>query len=822
MFAAVVFNIPSRRAFDYLLPSDAPPDVVGRRVLAPLAERPTVGVVVAVSESSRVAAKAKPLVRVFADMPPLPAETLELARFCASYYQCPLGRVIAAVMPTIFRRSGEYASGGRLALVEPTPELPPMMRPKNRLPMKIVGALAAGPLTVAELTARIGTTSASITRVLPALLAAGAVTRQAIEESGGAVFETEATEAAAESDRQRTLFVSARRRGEQTETKSGAHEGAQLTPPQERAFTEIQSAIEAGEKSDAGCVHLLLGKTGSGKTEIYLRLIERALAAKRQALALTPEIHLTPQFAAAIRRRFSGRRILILHSDLNDNARAAGWLAATRGEADVVVGTRLAVFTPMPRLGLIIVDEEHDPSFRQDDGFSFSARDLAVWRARRFGFSVVLGSATPSLETYHNALGGKYGLTRLEERFAVAKIDPKIIPDAGEKNEHGLAPAFIEAARAQLAAGKQGLIFINRRGYAPALVCRACATAIECDKCSARMVAHRTTRELKCHRCAASRPLPLQCPQCGGELAALGHGTQRIEEGLARVFPQAKIARADSDSLSRRGKFEELTRRFDAREIDLLVGTQIISKGHNFPNLGFVGVLGADGGLWSSDFRAAERLFAQLSQVGGRGTRGEDGCEIVAQTAFPDHPLFAEWRADDVEKCWQRLLEERRRASLPPFSFLAVLRARGADPERVEAFLQNAHRLALLPVAAAPSGQALARQEGQKMPSRYSFEKEAEAETDIEDAPESPRDSDWDSAPAAATESTDNENREITIYEPTPDLIAKISNEYRFNLLFEAANRADLRRFLRHFFLRIEKTPSTGIRWRIDVDPVSI
>ena len=222
MFAAVVFNIPSRRAFDYLLPSDAPPDVVGRRVLAPLAERPTVGVVVAVSESSRVAAKAKPLVRVFADMPPLPAETLELARFCASYYQCPLGRVIAAVMPTIFRRSGEYASGGRLALVEPTPELPPMMRPKNRLPMKIVGALAAGPLTVAELTARIGTTSASITRVLPALLAAGAVTRQAIEESGGAVFETEAAEAAAESDRQRTLFVSARRRGEQTETKSGA------------------------------------------------------------------------------------------------------------------------------------------------------------------------------------------------------------------------------------------------------------------------------------------------------------------------------------------------------------------------------------------------------------------------------------------------------------------------------------------------------------------------------------------------------------------------------------------------------------------------
>ena len=697
MFAAVVFNIPSRRAFDYLLPSDAPPDVVGRRVLAPLAERPTVGVVVAVSESSRVAAKAKPLVRVFADMPPLPAETLELARFCASYYQCPLGRVIAAVMPTIFRRSGEYASGGRLALVEPTPELPPMMRPKNRLPMKIVGALAAGPLTVAELTARIGTTSASITRVLPALLAAGAVTRQAIEESGGAVFETEAAEAAAESDRQRTLFVSARRRGEQTETKSAQSDGAQLTPPQERAFAEIQAAIEAGEKSGAGCGHLLLGKTGSGKTEIYLRLIERALAAKRQALALTPEIHLTPQFAAAIRRRFSGRRILILHSDLNDNARAAGWLAATRGEADVVVGTRLAVFTPMPRLGLIIVDEEHDPSFRQDEGFSFSARDLAVWRARHFGFSVVLGSATPSLETYHNALGGKYGLTRLEERFAAAKIDPKIIPDAGEKNEHGLAPAFIEAARAQLAAGKQGLIFINRRGYAPALVCRACATAIECDKCSARMVAHRTTRELKCHRCAASRPLPLQCPQCGGELAALGHGTQRIEEGLARVFPQAKIARADSDSLSRRGKFEELTRRFDAREIDLLVGTQIISKGHNFPNLGFVGVLGADGGLWSSDFRAAERLFAQLSQVGGRGTRGEDGCEIVAQTAFPDHPLFAEWRADDVEKCWQRLLEERRRASLPPFSFLAVLRARGSDPERVEAFLQNAHRLALLP-----------------------------------------------------------------------------------------------------------------------------
>ena len=822
MFAAVVFNIPSRRAFDYLLPSDAPPDVVGRRVLAPLAERPTVGVVVAVSESSRVAAKAKPLVRVFADMPPLPAETLELARFCASYYQCPLGRVIAAVMPTIFRRSGEYASGGRLALVEPTPELPPMMRPKNRLPMKIVGALAAGPLTVAELTARIGTTSASITRVLPALLAAGAVTQASDRRKrrrgfrdrsgGGGGGNRSTTNAVCQRPTARRANRDEKRAKRGRATDAAARARFHRNPIRDRIRGKIRRRLRA-----------FVARQNRLRQDRDLFAPDRARA-RRQTAGLG--VDSGDSSHAAIRGRdsssFSGRRILILHSDLNDNARAAGWLAATRGEADVVVGTRLAVFTPMPRLGLIIVDEEHDPSFRQEEGFSFSARDLAVWRARRFGFSVVLGSATPSLETYHNALGGKYGLTRLEERFAAAKIDPKIIPDAGEKNEHGLAPAFIEAARAQLAAGKQGLIFINRRGYAPALVCRACATAIECDKCSARMVAHRTTRELKCHRCAATRPLPLQCLQCGGELAALGHGTQRIEEGLARVFPQAKIARADSDSLSRRGKFEELTRRFDAREIDFLVGTQIISKGHNFPNLGFVGVLGADGGLWSSDFRAAERLFAQLSQVGGRGTRGEDGCEIVAQTAFPDHPLFAEWRADDVEKCWQRLLEERRRASLPPFSFLAVLRARGADPERVEAFLQNAHRLALLPAAAAPSGQALARQEGQKMPSRYSFEKEAEAETDIEDAPESPRDSDWDCAPAAATESPDNENREITIYEPTPDLIAKISNEYRFNLLFEAANRADLRRFLRHFFLRIEKTPSTGIRWRIDVDPVSI
>lgn len=821
MFATVVFNIPTRRAFDYLLPSDAPPDVVGRRVLATLGERPAVGVVVAVSESSRVAAKAKPLTRVFADMPPLPAETLDLARFCSSYYQCSLGRVLAAAMPTIFRRSGEYASGGRLALVEPTPELPPMMRPKHRLPMKVLGALAEGPLTVAELTARIGTTSASITRVLPALLAAGAVTRQAIEESGGSVFETDAPEAAAEEGRQRTLFVSARRRGETPSENATASpgEGARLTPAQERAFAEIQSAIESGEKSGDGCGHLLLGKTGSGKTEIYLRLIERALAANRQALALTPEIHLTPQFAAAIRRRFAGRRILILHSDLSDNARAAGWLAATRGEADVVVGTRLAVFTPMPRLGLIIVDEEHDPSFRQEEGFSFSARDLAVWRARRFGFAVVLGSATPSLETYHNALAGKYGLTRLEERFLDAKIELKTVPDGGEANEQGLAPGFLAAARAGLAAGKQGLIFINRRGYAPALACRACAAAIECDKCAARMVAHRATREIKCHRCGAARPMPIRCPQCGGELAAIGHGTQRIEEGLARVFPQAKIARADSDSLSRRGKFEELTRQFAAREIDLLVGTQIVSKGHNFPNLGFVGVLGADAGLCATDFRASERLFAQLSQVGGRGTRGADGCEVVAQTSFPDHPLFAEWRADDVEKCWRRLLEERRRASLPPFSFLAVLRARGVDAERVEEFLQNARRLALLPVAPATPGQALG-QEGQKMPSRYSsFEKDAES--DFEETPESARDPEWGGESEAAQTAAE-ESREITIYEPTPDLIAKINNEHRFNLLFEAKERADLRRFLRRFFPRIEKTPSPGVRWRIDVDPISI
>ena len=460
---------------------------------------------------------------------------------------------------------------------------------------------------------------------------------------------------------------------------------------------EQKAALKSADADSGFAPHLVFGATGSGKTELYLHFIARALARGKQALMLAPEIHLTPQIESALRGRFPGRRVCVLHSAMPDRPRAENWLAAQSGSADIILGTRLAVFTPAPKLGVVIVDEEHDESFREaEQGLLFSARDLGVWRARRQGAAFFAGSATPSLESFHNALQEKYKIIRLRKpALPAARVSLELIP--ADNPRDGMTPEFMRALRESQAGEKsQALVFINRRGYAPALVCRECRAAVECRNCAARMTAHRRGAELRCHLCGKIARPPERCPACGAPalFSPAGHGTQRVEESLARAFPRAGVARLDRDSLARRGAFDAARRGIQSGQFRILVGTQIIAKGHDFPNLNFIGILNADAGLLSSDFRAQERMFALLTQALGRGTRNPAGCRALIQTRHPDHPFYAELRRGDVESCWSRILLERKKANLPPFSRLALLRAKSRDAAKLRAFLARARELA--------------------------------------------------------------------------------------------------------------------------------
>ena len=508
---------------------------------------------------------------------------------------------------------------------------------------------------------------------------------------------------------------------------------------------------------------LLCGVTGSGKTEVYLRVAEAALGAGHQVLLLVPEIALTPQLEAMVQERFPQTCLVSLHSGLNEAERLRNWLAAQSGRARIVLGTRLAIFTPMPQLGLIVVDEEHDPSFKQTEGFCYSARDLAVVRASQRGISVVLGSATPALESYHNALGGRYKLVELPER--INGLPPRIgcIALDRRQTEDGLAPRLLEGIAERLARREQTLIFINRRGYAPVLMCHGCGWLSGCHRCSAQLVVHLPARELHCHHCGYHAPVPEACPQCGNPaLTPLGQGTQRVESTLARHFPQARILRIDRDSTRRKHAWAHMRESIRAQEVDILVGTQILAKGHDFPHLALVGVLNADGMLYSADFRASERLYALLTQVAGRAGRREAQGEVLVQTEFPEHPLYAALRAQDLAHFAQVLLAERQQARLPPFVHQALLRAEAPRLATALEFLENAK------------------------------ENGAELGTQIE------------------------------LYDPVPATMVRLAGRERAQLLVQSASRAELHAFLRQWRERLAAEKSNSARWALDVDPIEL
>jgi primosomal protein N' (replication factor Y) len=460
-----------------------------------------------------------------------------------------------------------------------------------------------------------------------------------------------------------------------------------LTDKQREAFEAINEAFGRFR------AFLLHGVTGSGKTEVYLHLIARVLERGAQALVLVPEISLTPQLEARVRHAFPEACIAVMHSGLEDIARTTGWLQAARGEAGIVLGTRLGVLAPLPRLSLIVVDEEHDPSFKQQEGLRYSARDAAVYRAKAMGCPVVLGTATPSLESWHNARLGRYAVVELPERAAPGAKLPgvKTIDLRNAHIDAGISGPLWSAIGERLARGEQSLIFINRRGYAPVLACEACGWAAACGRCTARMVLHSVDRRLRCHHCGAEGAIPRACPTCGNvDLKPLGRGTQRLEETLQERFPAARVVRIDRDSARRRADLVRTLEGIRRGEGDILVGTQLLAKGHDFPGLTLVGVVNADTALLSTDYRAAERLFAVLEQVAGRAGRRERPGEVLIQTRYPGHPLFQSLARHDFAGFAESQLAERRAAGFPPFVFEAALRAEAAKLDIAIDFLEQA------------------------------------------------------------------------------------------------------------------------------------
>ncbi len=535
---------------------------------------------------------------------------------------------------------------------------------------------------------------------------------------------------------------------------------------------EQQAAVAAIAAADKPV--LLHGVTGSGKTEVYLHAAAQALQAGRQALVLVPEINLTPQLEARFSERFPGRVLVSLHSGLTPAQRLRHWLLAHLGLADLVLGTRMAVLAPLPRLGLIVVDEEHDPSFKQQEGARYSARDLAVWRGKQLNVPVVLGSATPSLETWHNAQQGRYLRVPLAERIGggamprVRVLDMSALPKPAGGEERVLAPALLAAIEDRIARGEQSLLLLNRRGYAPVLHCSACAWKSGCPHCSAWRVFHKVDRTLRCHHCGLAERVPRACPDCGNlDISPIGRGTEKLQEQLAALLPDARIARIDADSTKAVGALEQQLQAVHSGDVDVLVGTQMVAKGHDFRRITLVAAVNPDGALFSSDFRAPERLFALLMQAAGRAGRDAEQAarsEMWVQTWNAQHPLFAALMRHDYEAFAAAQLDERRVAGLPPFAALALLRADAKTAAVAKAFLDDA---------------------------------------------------------AALAEAGD----QVTLYRPVPPHMARIADVDRMQMLVESPSRVALQRLLAAWLPQLQalRAQHKGlIRWAVDVDPLAI
>ena len=483
------------------------------------------------------------------------------------------------------------------------------------------------------------------------------------------------------------------------------HAPLQLNSEQQSVLDALLSTTQSTNEPPAP--QLLFGITGSGKTEVYLHYLAQILQHDEcaQVLILVPEINLTPQFAQRLTERFGEQAVVSLHSGLNDGERLLAWWRAAYGHARVILGTRLSILAMIPNLRAIVVDEEHDPSYRQQDGIRYSARDVAIYRAHQLGIPIILGSATPSFETWQSAQSGRYGLHVLHQRASAGAQLPKVhLINTQQRHAHdGLSQPMIQAVDAALARGQMSLLFQNRRGYAPVVYCTHCGWIADCTACSAHMVYHKSSRQLHCHHCGAHHAVPKQCPSCGNsEIVPIGQGTQRLEETIQLRWPNARVKRLDADSTRLKGALERQLQQIAAGEVDIVIGTQILAKGHDWPNLTVVGVLDADSGLFAQDYRAPEKLFAQLQQVIGRAGRGQYAGEVLIQSRFVEHSIWQHLLAHRFSEFAAEELDVRRQLHLPPFGAHALLQV-GADAyEQAHAFAQAARELALSLISEQP------------------------------------------------------------------------------------------------------------------------
>ena len=636
----------------------------GTRVLVPFRNKTVVGIVWETDIAPDMdVARILGVRTAFSDEPPLPQNWRDLLSFTSRYYHYPTGQAVFAALPQGLKETR--------AVEMPQPPLfyalneagraqtPPPARFNKKA--ALWSALLSGGMTMA------------------ALKQVNAQAAKLIEDwaEQGWIETTEAAKPVLRSSE------------------------FQLNADQQKASDEIQTAFGSFQP------FLLYGITGSGKTEVYFDAMAKVLAQGRQVLFLLPEINLTPQLLKRVENRFADVPTAVLHSQMAAGRRTQDYLRAMLGQAKLVIGTRLAVFTPLPDVGLIVVDEEHDGSFKQDNELRYHARDLAVWRAKQSGCPVVLGSATPSLESWHKAQSGAYRLLQLTERAHAAAQLPQVdILNVGRlKLDNGFSPQALQLLKQNFEAGGMSLVYLNRRGFAPALFCGDCGHTFGCPNCSAKMVLHQRARQLRCHHCDHREPIPFKCPDCGNQdLTAVGHGTQRVEETLRAFLPKAAVVRVDRDSTAHKNDWADLYRRIADNEIDILVGTQMLAKGHDFARLNLVIVLNADGSLYSADFRAPERLFAELMQVSGRAGRADKPGKVLIQTQLPEHPVFAAVKAQDYAVFAENELNERQMFAMPPFGFQTAVRA---DAPRVADAMEflNAAKETLVPLLPASVSQ---------------------------------------------------------------------------------------------------------------------
>ena len=718
----VALDVPLSKLFDYSLGNDISISP-GQRVLVSFGRKEMVGVAIeCVASSALLAERIKPVLRVLDDTPVMPDELLGLLHFCSNYYHYPLGATVLAALPSRLRIKRAIAIQEEMQYVLSSSgcALDLILLPKRKVVQhRILAALRLGALSIAQVRAL----SSSGVSALKGLLDAGWVETRAVASI------------------------------HDTSTFSDTHT---LTLEQQQAVDMIATTV------CFSCI-LLHGITGSGKTEVYVHAMNRILQQGGQVLLLVPEINLTPQLENYFRGRLPDVELVSLHSGLSDDERMRNWLHAQSGRARIILGTRLAVFAPLPRLALVIVDEEHDASFKQQDGLRYSARDVAIFRASQRDVPIVLGSATPSLESYYNAQSGRYKMLRLTQRAVTQAKLPTIncINIGNVAMQHGLSEPLMKALSERLQRGEQSLIFVNRRGYAPVLMCSACGWMSGCTNCAGKLVLHLKDGRLRCHHCGHQERVPQACPSCGNtDLQPIGVGTQRIESMLRESFPGARILRVDRDSTRNKGAWQVMRQQIQDNAVDILVGTQMLAKGHDFPNLTLVGVVNPDSALYSNDFRASEKLFSQLTQVAGRAGRADKPGQVLIQTAFPEHPLFNSLQRHDYDAWAKTLVDERKSAGFPPFVYQVLLRAEAKSEPHVYSFLGRAREDAI----------KLA------MP--------------------------------------------VDVYSVVPAVMPRRANHFLAQLLVQSEARKSLQQFLREWYPLLGVLADNKLRWSLDIDPM--